>query len=110
MKATPGNSHYSASKHGLVAITNALALELGEYGIRVNSIHPYSVDTPMVEPEVMADLFTKHPTYLHSLAPMPLKHAGGNGDVEGFIPHEEVCDVDHGSQVTAQLGRAAIRS
>lgn len=93
LKATPGNSHYSASKHGLVAITNALALELGEYGIRVNSIHPYSVDTPMVEPEVMADLFTKHPTYLHSLAPMPLKHAGGNGDVEGFIPHEEVCDV-----------------
>ncbi len=93
LKATPGNSHYSASKHGLVAITNALALELGEYGIRVNSIHPYSVDTPMVEPEVMAGLFTKHPTYLHSLAPMPLKHAGGNGDVEGFIPHEEVCDV-----------------
>ena len=40
LKATPGNGHYSASKHGLVAMTNALAIELGEFGIRVNSIHP----------------------------------------------------------------------
>jgi len=37
-KATPGNAHYSASKHGLVALTNALAIEVGEFGIRVNSI------------------------------------------------------------------------
>jgi NAD(P)-dependent dehydrogenase (short-subunit alcohol dehydrogenase family) len=45
LKATAGNGHYSASKHGLVGLTNALALELGEFGIRVNSIHPYAVDT-----------------------------------------------------------------
>jgi NAD(P)-dependent dehydrogenase (short-subunit alcohol dehydrogenase family) len=44
VKATPGNGHYAAAKHGLVG-PNALALELGEFGIRVNSIHPYSVDT-----------------------------------------------------------------
>src|ERR1700744_2764108 len=49
LKATPGNGHYSAAKHGLVALTNALAIELGEFGSRVNSIHPYSVDTPMME-------------------------------------------------------------
>src|SRR6202012_4991642 len=47
LKATPGNGHYSASKHGLVGLTNTLALEVGEYGIRVNSIHPYAVKTPM---------------------------------------------------------------
>src|SRR5246500_651800 len=56
-KATPGNGHYSASKHGLVAITNALAIEVGEFGIRVNSIHPYSIDTPMVEKEAMMAVF-----------------------------------------------------
>jgi NAD(P)-dependent dehydrogenase (short-subunit alcohol dehydrogenase family) len=44
IKATAGNGHYSASKHGLVGLTNALALEVGEYGIRVNSIHPYAVE------------------------------------------------------------------
>ena len=57
LKATPGNGHYSATKHGLVALTNALAIELGEFGIRVNSIHPYSVDTPMIESELMRRIF-----------------------------------------------------
>src|SRR6478736_4368280 len=60
LKATPGNGHYSASKHGLVAITNALAIEVGEFGIRVNSIHPYSIDTPMVEKEAMMAIFAKY--------------------------------------------------
>ena len=63
LKATPGNGHYSASKHGLVALTNALAIEVGEFGIRVNSIHPYSIDTPMVEKKAMMDLFAKYPSY-----------------------------------------------
>ena len=61
LKATPGNGHYSASKHGLVAMTNALAMEVGEFGIRVNSIHPYSIDTPMVEKEAMMEVFAKYP-------------------------------------------------
>ncbi len=30
-----------------VGLTNSLAVELGEFGIRVNSIHPYGTDTPM---------------------------------------------------------------
>ena len=71
LKATPGNGHYSASKHGLVALTNALAIEVGEFGIRVNSIHPYSIETPMVEKEAMMEVFTKYPSYLHSFSPMP---------------------------------------
>ena len=70
-KATPGNGHYSASKHGLVALTNALAIEVGEFGIRVNSIHPYSIETPMVEKEAMMAIFAKYPQYLHSFSPMP---------------------------------------
>lgn len=94
LKATPGNGHYAASKHGLVALTNSLALEVGEYGIRVNSIHPYSIDTPMIEPQAMAEVFSKYPSYLHSFAPMPL-HPVGQG-VEGlstFMTPEEVSDV-----------------
>jgi SDR family mycofactocin-dependent oxidoreductase len=95
LKATPGNGHYAASKHGLVAITNALALEVGEYGIRVNSIHPYSIGTPMVEPEAMMEVFAKYPTYLHSFAPMPYKpvnHDGKKG-LQEFMTPEEVADV-----------------
>ncbi|MGE2832507.1 mycofactocin-coupled SDR family oxidoreductase [Mycobacterium sp. SMC-4] len=95
LKATPGNAHYAASKHGLVALTNALALEAGEYGIRVNSIHPYSINTPMIEPEAMAEMFTKHPTYLHSFAPMPLKPVAREGKpgLQEFMAVEEVADV-----------------
>ncbi len=95
LKATPGNGHYSASKFGLTAITNALALEVGEYGIRVNSIHPYSINTPMVEPEAMMEVFKKYPTFLHSFSPMPLKprdHEGKPG-LQEFMTPEEVSDV-----------------
>ncbi|MHC9296767.1 mycofactocin-coupled SDR family oxidoreductase [Mycobacterium sp. LTG2003] len=94
LKATPGNGHYAASKHGLVALTNALALEVGEYGIRVNSIHPYSINTPMIEPEAMAQVFAKYPSYLHSFAPMPLQPVGqSDGGRATFMTPEEVSDV-----------------
>ena len=95
LKATPGNGHYSASKHGLVALTNALAIEVGEFGIRVNSIHPYSIETPMVEKQAMLDMFAKHPAFLHSFKPMPLKPANRQGDkgLQEFMEPEEVADV-----------------
>lgn len=95
LKATPGNGHYSASKAGLVALTNALAIEAGEFGIRVNSIHPYSVDTPMIDPHGMAELFGRFPSYLHSFSPMPLKNVREDGvsTLADFMPAEEVADV-----------------
>jgi SDR family mycofactocin-dependent oxidoreductase len=86
LKATPGNGHYSASKHGLTALTNTLAIELGEYGIRVNSIHPYSVETPMIEPEAMMEIFAAHPSFVHSFPPMPVQP-------NGFMTSDEVADV-----------------
>jgi SDR family mycofactocin-dependent oxidoreductase len=90
LKATPGNGHYSASKHGLVGLTNALAVELGEYGIRVNSIHPYAVTTPMASSEEMLTFLAEHPSYLHSLAPMPFRAIGAP---EEFMTPEDVADV-----------------
>ncbi|XP_059296443.1 secoisolariciresinol dehydrogenase-like [Lycium ferocissimum] len=38
----------SSSKHAVVGLTNHLAVELGQYGIRVNCISPYTVATPLV--------------------------------------------------------------
>lgn len=95
LKATPGNGHYAASKFGLVGLTNALALEVGEFGIRVNSIHPYSIMTPMIEPEAMGAIFSKYPTYLHSFAPMPYKPVAhdGKAGLQEFMTPEEVTDV-----------------
>lgn len=45
--AFPGAAAYAASKSGLVGLTQALAAEFGDKGIRVNSILPGAVDTAM---------------------------------------------------------------
>ena len=42
-------AHYSAAKHGVVGLMRALAVELAQQGIRVNSVHPTTVETPMVD-------------------------------------------------------------
>ncbi|WP_223737042.1 glucose 1-dehydrogenase [Streptomyces purpurogeneiscleroticus] len=44
----PRTGGYGASKWGLRGLTKIAALELGQYGIRVNSVHPGVIDTPMV--------------------------------------------------------------
>lgn len=43
-------AHYSASKGGIVAMTETMALELAPYNIRVNAISPGAIETPMVDP------------------------------------------------------------
>lgn len=69
IKAVPGCGHYCASKFGVVGLTNSLAVELGEYGIRVNSVHPYGTDTPMGNDLSMYQLLQDHPNYIHSFSP-----------------------------------------
>jgi len=44
----PYNSAYTASKHGVVGLTRALALEFSKEGVRVNAVCPGGVDTPML--------------------------------------------------------------
>ncbi|CAI0446231.1 unnamed protein product, partial [Linum tenue] len=39
---------YKASKHAMLGLANNLTVEMGKYGIRVNTVSPYGVATPMV--------------------------------------------------------------
>ena len=48
LKAIPNAGHYTTAKHGVVGLMRTLALELAPDFIRVNSIHPTTVNTPMV--------------------------------------------------------------
>ncbi|GAB2483040.1 mycofactocin-coupled SDR family oxidoreductase [Jatrophihabitans fulvus] len=57
LRGIPNASHYAAAKHGLVGLMKVLALELGRDNIRVNTIHPTTVDTPMVQNQETLDLF-----------------------------------------------------
>ncbi|HEX9031159.1 MAG TPA: mycofactocin-coupled SDR family oxidoreductase [Streptosporangiaceae bacterium] len=57
MKALPNMSHYVSAKHGVVGLMRSLAVELAQYSIRVNSVHPSQVNTPMLMNEPTYRLF-----------------------------------------------------
>ena len=44
----PGCAPYAAAKAGLMAVARALSVELGDRGIRVNTVSPGTIDTPML--------------------------------------------------------------
>ncbi|BBZ61631.1 mycofactocin-coupled SDR family oxidoreductase [Mycolicibacterium monacense] len=47
LKMQPFMVHYTASKHAVTGMARAFAAELGKHRIRVNSVHPGAVATPM---------------------------------------------------------------
>ncbi|MEA2172062.1 MAG: (+)-trans-carveol dehydrogenase [Solirubrobacteraceae bacterium] len=62
LRAFQGIGHYVASKHAVVGLMKSLALELGPQNIRVNSVHPAGVDTPMIQNDATYRLFSPdHP-------------------------------------------------
>jgi (+)-trans-carveol dehydrogenase len=56
LKGFYGSPAYNAAKHGVVGFMRSLALELAPNQIRVNSVHPTSVYTPMIINEVFPKL------------------------------------------------------
>ncbi len=57
LRGYENTAHYVASKHGLVGLMRTLAREWAQHGIRVNSIHPTQVNTPMIMNESTFRLF-----------------------------------------------------
>jgi SDR family mycofactocin-dependent oxidoreductase len=53
IRGTANTAHYTASKHAVVGLARTLANELGPRSIRVNTVHPGPVATPMVLNEAM---------------------------------------------------------
>ena len=51
-----GSPAYNASKHGVVGFMRSLALEVAPHRIRVNTVHPTSVSTPMILNDVFPRL------------------------------------------------------
>lgn len=57
LKAYPHTGHYIAAKHGVVGLMRTFAVELGHHSIRVNSVHPTNVNTPLFMNEGTMKLF-----------------------------------------------------
>jgi SDR family mycofactocin-dependent oxidoreductase len=57
LKPFANAGHYVAAKHGVIGLMRTLAVELAEHLIRVNSIHPTQVDTPMIRNDMVMRLF-----------------------------------------------------
>jgi SDR family mycofactocin-dependent oxidoreductase len=59
---------YAASKHGVVGLMRTFAQELAPHRIRVNTVHPTGVATPMTESEMMTSKFAASPALMENFA------------------------------------------
>ena len=76
----PNIVHYCASKGGIVGMTEALAVELAPYNIRVNAIAPGMIETPMI------DVIKQDPkTMKEMLAKVPLGRVGKPEEVSNLV-------------------------
>jgi NAD(P)-dependent dehydrogenase (short-subunit alcohol dehydrogenase family) len=57
LRGLVGVAHYTAAKHGVVGLMRSLAQELAPQRIRVNSVHPTNVDTPMIQNAAVSSAF-----------------------------------------------------
>src|SRR5205823_5900018 len=76
---TPSSPAYTASKHGVLGFTKALAAELGKDGVRVNAIGPGFIETPLKE-KVRATNPGLVQVFMHHT---PLGRAGKPEDIVG---------------------------
>ncbi len=76
----PNIAHYCASKGGIAALTEALAVELAQFNIRVNCVAPGLIETPMIE-TVKSD----PKTFEAMLAQLPLHRAGKPEEVSELV-------------------------
>jgi NAD(P)-dependent dehydrogenase (short-subunit alcohol dehydrogenase family) len=66
IKSLPGQAHYSAAKHGVVGLVQSAAIELGPFGIRVNSVHPWGINTRLAQDPEVGEILAANPTYAGS--------------------------------------------
>ena len=75
-----GLTHYCASKGGIVAMSEAMALELAPFNVRVNCIAPGAIDTPG------ASTVNMDPKQMEAmLAPIPMKRKGRSEEIANAV-------------------------
>ena len=80
LRGSAGYLAYSSSKHALIGMTRCIALELAQFGVRVNAVCPGLIRTPMIEDMSGSTLSGR-------LAGYPLGRLGEPEDVSGVVVH-----------------------
>lgn len=76
----PAASHYSASKGGIIGMSETLAVEWAPLGINVNVIAPGAIDTPMVQSAKMSK-----EVWQETLKRIPLARVGKPEEVSALV-------------------------
>jgi SDR family mycofactocin-dependent oxidoreductase len=111
LKALPSQSHYTAAKHGVTGLTKAAAIELGEYNVRVNSIHPWGVSTAMTEDPYIEKTLTAHPNYLVSFGSvLPAVASAESDDISDAVVYlaSDLSRAVTGTQLTVDMGATKV--
>ena len=77
---SPGRTVYCMTKHGIEGLTKAMAVELGPHGIRVNTVSPTFIETPLTRP------FLEDPKFAEFVMGMiPMKRLGTVDEVAAAV-------------------------
>ncbi len=87
-----GSDGYAAAKHGVVGLMRVYANRLAPHSIRVNTIHPTGVNSPMIANQAFADFVAQHPEVAGSLQnalPVELLECRDVSDVVAWLASDE---------------------
>ena len=79
---SPNRTVYCTTKHAIEGLTKAMAIELAEHNIRVNSVAPTFVDTPLVRQVVNTD-----ETRAFLFSKIPLGHLAETEDIAAAVAY-----------------------
>ena len=106
LRGSPFLAGYAASKHGVVGLAKTMAVELGQFNIRVNTVHPHGVATGM-QPARMGQLIQENaatlgPIFMGTL-PDPISQPEDIAHAVAWLASDEARHVT-GVQLPVDLG------
>jgi NAD(P)-dependent dehydrogenase (short-subunit alcohol dehydrogenase family) len=97
LRGMPGLGHYCAAKWGVVGLAKSLALEVAQFGITVNTLHPTGVNTALIEGMATAAGMTREALvehlYANNLLPVRLVEPQEIADAALWLVSDEASHI-----------------